>query len=109
MKLELCESVIDYNNIYLLVKISAPATVDIDSQSGFDYFAFSYGESFNTQQLLGGARDCRFFEMSEGENVEMLAEWEWKYRARLRHGNMKMRPLWIRGQIFVWSCLMAAK
>lgn len=66
---ELCESVIDRSNIYLLVKLTVSAEVGLDSQTGFEYLAFSYGDSFNTDMLLGGNTDCVLYEASEEENT----------------------------------------
>lgn len=68
--LELRESVIDSQTIYLLVSITAPSDIAFSEDMTFDYFAFSRGENFNTDQLIGGSRDCRLMETMEGRPNE---------------------------------------
>lgn len=66
LMLELQEKVIDSQNIYLIVKVTAPANVVFHEEIGFDYFAFAEGSNYNTEQLLPGTRDCRLLEVLEG-------------------------------------------
>lgn len=70
LMLELKEAVIDSNGIYLLVKVTAPTNVVFDKEITFDYFAFSEGENYNADKLIGGIRDCHLLEtMEEKPNV----------------------------------------
>lgn len=68
LMLELQEKVIDSQNIYLVVKVTAPANVVFGEEIGFDYFAFAEGSNYNTEQLISGARDCRLLEVLEGRD-----------------------------------------
>ncbi len=68
--MELQETVIDSHNIYLLVKITAPANIKFSKNIAFDYFAFCSGENYNADDLIGGAKDCYLLEtMEEKPNV----------------------------------------
>lgn len=70
LMLELQETVIDSHNIYLLVKITAPANVEFGEDIAFDYFAFCSSENYNSDDLIGGAKDCCLLEtMEEKPNV----------------------------------------
>ncbi len=62
LSLELQESVVDEQGVYLLVKITAPVSVEFDKKISFDYFAFCEGEHYNTDNLIGGGTDCRLLE-----------------------------------------------
>lgn len=66
--IELQEKVIDDQNIYLVVKITAPSDVEFNEDISFDYFAFYRGANYNTEDLLPGARDCRLLEVLEGKS-----------------------------------------
>ena len=66
--IELQEKVIDSQNIYLVVKVTAPADVAFQKNIGFDYFAFSEGTNYNAEYLIPGARDCQLLEVLEGKN-----------------------------------------
>lgn len=66
LMLELQEKVTDSQNIYLIVKVTAPANVVFREKIGFGYFAFAEGSNYNTEQLLPGTRDCRLLEVLEG-------------------------------------------
>ncbi len=72
LMLEIKESVIDRSNMYLLVKITASTTVEFNDKVGFEYFAFSEGENFDTNKLISGARDCKLLEVSEDENAAIF-------------------------------------
>lgn len=66
LMLELQEKVIDSKNIYLMVKITAPTNIVFADNITFDYFAFSRGTSFNTAELLPGAKGCELLEVMGG-------------------------------------------
>lgn len=65
LMIELQEKVIDGNNIYLVVKITAPSDVHFEKNISFDYFAFSKGRNYNAENLLSGAKDCELLEVLE--------------------------------------------
>lgn len=70
LMLELQETVIDSHNIYLLVKITAPTNIEFSEDIAFDYFGFCQGENYNSNTLIGGAKDCYLLEtMKEKPNV----------------------------------------
>ncbi len=66
--IELQEKVIDSQNIYLIVKVTAPADIAFHEDIGFDYFALSEGTNYNSDYLIPGARDCQLLEVLEGRN-----------------------------------------
>lgn len=72
LSLELQESVVDEQGVYLLVKITAPATVTFDEKISFDYFAFCEGDNYNTDQLIGGGTDCRLLEKDQEKSNEAV-------------------------------------
>lgn len=67
LMLELQEKVIDSQNIYIVVKVTAPTDVVFREEISFDYFGFAEGSNYNVEQLLAGARDCRLLEVLEGK------------------------------------------
>lgn len=67
LMMELQETVIDSHNIYLLVKITAPASIEFSKDIAFDYIAFCNGGNYNTDNLIGGATDCYLLETMEGK------------------------------------------
>lgn len=70
LMLELKETVIDSQTVYMLVKITAPADIQFEKEISFDYFAFSHGENFNSDQLISGATSCELLEvMEQKQNV----------------------------------------
>lgn len=70
LMLELQETVIDTHNIYMLIKITAPANIAFDKEIAFDYFGFCEGENYNTNNLIGGATDCYLLEtMKDKPNI----------------------------------------
>lgn len=68
LMIELQEKVIDSQNIYLIVKVTAPADIVFRDEIGFDYFAFSEGTNYNSEYLLPGARDCQLLEVLKGKS-----------------------------------------
>lgn len=65
--IELQEKVMDSQNIYLMVKITAPPDVELNEKVTFDYFGFCEGSNYNAMDVLPGARDCTLLELLEGE------------------------------------------
>ena len=63
---ELQEAVMDTHNIYLLVKITAPADIVFTENTGFDHFGFCEGANYDVNHLLSGSRDCKLLEVMEG-------------------------------------------
>ena len=59
LMLEMYEQVMDERNVYLIVKITAPTEVEFSEDIGFSYFAFSKGDNYNAEQLIGGSTDCK--------------------------------------------------
>lgn len=70
--LELKETVVDSNSIYLLVKITASSDIAFSPQATFDYVAFSVGGNYNADTLLGGAVSCSLLEVSEEKSNEAI-------------------------------------
>ena len=65
--IELQEKVMDSQNIYLMVKVTAPPDVEFSEKVTFDYFGFCEGSNYNAMDVLPGARDCTLLELLEGE------------------------------------------
>lgn len=65
LMMELQEVVMDTQNIYAVVKITAPSTIEFDSKMSFDYFGFCEGTNYNVSNVVGGARSCEVFELSK--------------------------------------------
>lgn len=70
LMMELQEVVMDTQNIYAIVKITAPPSVIFDKKMSFDYFGFCEGSNFNAANVVAGARSCELLEVSkEKKNV----------------------------------------
>lgn len=68
--MELQEVVMDSQNIYAVVKITAPADIEFDEHMTFDYFGVCEGSNYNAETVLTGARDCTLLEtLKEKQNV----------------------------------------
>lgn len=65
--IELQEKVMDSQNIYLLVKVTAPPDVELGEKVTFDYFGFCQGSNYNAADVLPGARSCTILELPEGK------------------------------------------
>ena len=65
LMIELQETVIDSHSIYLLVRITAPADIELAENISFDYFCFCKGENYNNSELLSGSRSCELLEVNE--------------------------------------------
>ncbi|MCH5251753.1 MAG: hypothetical protein J1F22_02155 [Lachnospiraceae bacterium] len=64
---ELKEIVMDSQNIYAVVKITAPVNVEFEKSIMFDYFGFCEGSNYNTSKLVPGATECTLLEVLEGK------------------------------------------
>lgn len=67
LMIELKEKVMDSQNIYLMVKITAPASVEFNENISFDYFGFCEGENYNVSDVLPGSRECTLLEVLKGK------------------------------------------
>lgn len=73
LMLELKEVVMDTQNIYAVVKITAPSNVVFKEGVTFDYFGFCEGTNYNESSLVPGSRECTFIENLNGKkNVGMF-------------------------------------
>lgn len=62
LMIELQEVVMDTQNIYAVVKITAPADVEFKEGMTFDYFGFCEGTNYNVSTVVPGARNCTLLE-----------------------------------------------
>lgn len=70
LMMELQEVVMDTQNIYAVVKITAPPSIEFNESMSFDYFGFCEGFNFNASNIVAGARSCELLEVSkEKKNV----------------------------------------
>ncbi len=67
LMIELQEVVMDTQNIYTVVKITAPPGVEFKKGMTFDYFGFCEGTNYNPSALVSGARDCTLLEVMKGK------------------------------------------
>lgn len=65
--IEMKETVVDSQGIYLLVQVTAPANIELEDKITFDYYAFSEGENYNADNLISGATSCDLLEVMEGK------------------------------------------
>lgn len=63
LMIELQEHIMDSQNIYVVVKITAPPEVEFKKKITFDYFGFCEGSNYNISKVLPGARDCTLLEV----------------------------------------------
>ncbi len=66
--MELKEVVMDTQNIYAMIKITAPPGVEFKEGMTFDYFGFCEGTNYNVSTLVPGVRDCELFEVLDGKD-----------------------------------------
>ncbi len=64
---ELQEVVMDTQNIYALIRITAPAGMEFKQGMTFDYFGFCEGTNYNVSNVVGGPRECNILEMMESK------------------------------------------
>lgn len=65
LMIELQEVVMDTQNIYAVVKITAPPDVEFKEGMTFDYFGFCEGTNYNASSVLSGVRGCTLLEVME--------------------------------------------
>lgn len=70
LMLELQERVVDNSNIYLLVKIIAPANIKFNEKIKFDYAVFSKGTNYDASRTISGVTDCSLLEVKPGRENE---------------------------------------
>lgn len=72
LMIELQEVLMDTQNIYAVVKITAPPDVEFQESMKFDYYGFCEGSNYNVSSVVAGARDCTLLEVMEGrKNVAL--------------------------------------
>lgn len=67
LMLELQEVVMDTQNIYAVVKITAPPDVEFKEGMTFDYFGFCEGTNYNASSVISGARQFTLLEVMENK------------------------------------------
>lgn len=65
--MELKEVVMDAQNIYAVVKITAPPGVEFAPEMTFDYFGFCEGTNYNADALVPGATECTLLDVLPGK------------------------------------------
>lgn len=68
LMIELQEVVMDTQNIYAVVKITAPPAVEFKEGMTFDYFGFCEGTNYNVSTLVPGSRECTLLEVMEDKS-----------------------------------------
>ncbi|MCH5269090.1 MAG: hypothetical protein J1E62_12240 [Lachnospiraceae bacterium] len=67
LMMELQEVVMDSQNIYAVIKITAPADIEFNESMTFDYFGFCEGSNYNAENAVTGVRDCILLETLKGK------------------------------------------
>lgn len=65
--IELQEVVMDTQNIFAVVKITAPPDLELNDNMTFDYYGFCEGTNFNNPGLIPGVKDCTLLEHLNGK------------------------------------------
>ncbi len=65
LMIELKEKIVNNQNIYLMIQITAPPEIEFKEEIGFDYFGFCRGSNYNASDLLPGVTDCKLLEVLE--------------------------------------------
>lgn len=68
LMIELKEVVMDTQNIYAVVKITAPPDVQFKKGMTFDYFGFCEGTNFNQSAMIPGSRECTLLEVMKNKS-----------------------------------------
>ncbi len=66
--IELQEVVMDTQNIYAVVKITAPPEVEFKEGMTFDYFGFCSGTNYNASDVIPGTRECKLLEVMKNKS-----------------------------------------
>lgn len=65
--IKLQEVVMDTQNIYAVVNVTAPSDLEFNEEMTFDYFGFCEGANYSDTALVPGAKDCTLLETLEGK------------------------------------------
>lgn len=68
LMIELQEVVMDTQNIYAVIKITAPPEVEFKEGMTFDYFGFCRGTNYNAPDVIPGSRQCVLLEVMENKS-----------------------------------------
>lgn len=68
LMIELQEVVMDTQNIYAVVKITAPPDVEFKEGMTFDYFGFCKGTNYNESAVIPGSRECTLLEVMKNKS-----------------------------------------
>ncbi len=68
LMMELQEVVMDTQNIYAVVKITAPPEIEFREGMTFDYFGFCKGTNYNVSAVIPGSRECTLLEVMENKS-----------------------------------------
>lgn len=68
LMIELQEVIMDTQNIYAVIKITAPSKVEFKQGMTFDYFGFCEGTNYNASTVLSGARECTLLEVMKSKS-----------------------------------------
>lgn len=68
LMIELQEVVMDTQNIYAVIKITAPPEVEFKEGMTFDYFGFCEGTNYNASAVIPGSRECTLLEVMENKS-----------------------------------------
>lgn len=68
LMMELQEVVMDTQNIYAVVKITAPPDVEFKEGMTFDYFGFCEGTNYNASAVIPGSRECSLLEVMKNKS-----------------------------------------
>lgn len=67
LMMELKEVLMDTQNIYAVVQITAPPSVEFNPEMTFDYYGFCEGTNYNSSGLVPGATECTLLEVLPGK------------------------------------------
>lgn len=68
LMIELKEVVMDTQNIYAVIKITAPPDVEFKEGMTFDYYGFCEGTNYNESDVIPGTRGCTILEVMENKS-----------------------------------------
>lgn len=68
LMIELQEVVMDTQNIYAVIKITAPPEVEFQEGMTFDYFGFCGGTNYNETTVIPGSRECKLLEVMQSKS-----------------------------------------
>ena len=72
LMVNLQERIVDSENIYLLIGITAPTNLKFDEKMSFSHIGFYQGENYNESQLIGGAVGCNLLETMPGQENKAI-------------------------------------